>query len=1791
MICKVNRGTISKGIQQSAKRSLDFSELFDMQDEIYTPKDQQSDYQSVIDRINSSFREEVVMQFNDTLPLFTVVEPSDKLINAYLPWQFPDNSVKLSKEQDAIFTSLQRNKLISEEPVTVNGKTYYKIPEYNGGRSFEAKDRLEEIINNKQINWINIIYGYENFLIELGEVEDLPRYPEEPTLPPKATSVTKTAVLGWLDRIGFRNIQIVNKLIYKGNPIPGSAYIDFANGIMQIVEGTEDYTLPEEAMHILVELTKESRPQLYSQMKSQVINYQIYRDVINNPIYTGPLYQNEDGSRNYDKIKDEAIAKLLVQHLTQELQETETPSRNTTVYSWWQQLLDWIRSKFTSYKNPFKQALEPLNNDDITFGEFANISSDDIFLSAKSTDQIDRETPDNKAIFDAIRNRPQELGIHKIGNKYYMNNVAISDNQRVSNLRDRYNQKLFGNRGFDEAQELMNKQAREDGTYIHEVFEENINAWIDPQTGLMKRNPSRITFPLPNNPINIKMSKEIQQFVRGFMANYPTGTRFITEQIIYDPNAKNTDGSSGRFGTIDFLAILPNGTVDIIDWKSMLIQDLAGIKDYKREGISIQINEYRRILKSQYNVGKFGKIRAMPVRTFYKTFPSGNRVLTAIHIGSPNAAEIGQDEKYLRPIISPQESTGSESRDEIITKLEALYQKYIDKGYFQKDRNILNDVQEAIYEIRTSNSVDNLSNYFVDLKTKFIQLLGEEKAIVESNSKDDMSEALAMITFYEDIIENVVEPSVFLQEDTTIEKESRNKLYKSASDLNFLLRKLKSMRANLLDTQAQKVGVYNLLSPEKVVNLARRYFRSMGSQNIASVRYMFELVKKSYNRIDIETDKLLTRLKDHRFAFEQWTKANKKTDKEAISMLVDFERAKIHSKIDRTFYEERDKVLEEKKPASILAFIKKNYDIEAYDEWYAKTLAENKKIWEASTYDQDPKKNIQIIKNKIRIFETNYNIYSNPITAYGFHNTLIWSRNIKEENWYSPQYKELLKPQNKALLDMYNFMVERNKELADTGSIRDYEQYTFIPNVKKTLADILSFDDTNFIQKSGDIVAQSYNNWRRSLSVEDYELNYQGKRDPFTGEKLEQRFIPFVGKLDNEYQLKIKAAIDLKIIKNPTDIENLNQRISEWRAKSTANNQAYSLAIQKQRNISFDIFTIYGLMSKEIQKEKYLAENDEIIRGLVHIERGKPNLLQNKFGTVATDSNGKPINSNEVGKNAPILEEHAKAHFGNKIQYDADYAIKFKLREKWNKTPLGKLYKFDTAPETYNPTSVSATKFLLWLNTVNQKRILGLNAASAISNLFGGSFSSSKLYQKYLSIEDLRASWMKMTSGGFYQSEDMKKNAALVDYFLPLLQNREAFKSSQLSVNDAAKVLSQEWLMAPMRKTSETVQLNIFLALIENTAVIEGKLVNVRELAAQETNYLNRYSLPPNQRGAVEKAFNTRIKELKDKNGLLKVAQFKKEIVGGKEKIIIDIPGISRDSEDVTNLREISQTMAKDSLGEADEFDVANYKYSIWWRLFMTFKNWIPRMADVRYGEFRYDQAHHSYEYGRFRMFARALSTNYVVAVLKLVPVPYIMGKLTKGLGRESLIARARKVYDEKLTQAQELGTYNPETFITEGEFVDRFLQGTESTYAELRTMILMSFLLFIGVVAPDDDDDSSDKAYKALVRKQVNKLIDEVGFFYSPKSGIDIAGGGAPVFSLVRDSWYLGSDITQQFFGFTFEQLGLEQGEDMQEKAKPIKRAFKVFPVLKEILTYLPAVDEETAKDWGVRISDRRAF
>lgn len=1671
----------------------------------------------------------------------------------------------LSPENLQIFKRLQNAGLVSKKSFTFmrkgKDKTFYTIPKdvfYNTASLFKAepiyrknlnkKLVLDNFIKNNNLKFLRTIETEDAILIELGDFagDTFTPYESLPseTQSSKAGQLTQQKVLTFLGNIGFNNIEDVKSLVHNGSEIEGDAYVDMIKGVMQIVEGKRDVTLPEEAMHILVELIQKSDPILFSKLEKDVVNYDLYYKVIRDTAYTtNKLYQKEDGTVDYSKLKKEAIAKLLAEFLIGNTEQTiESREKVQRVSSWWKDIIDWIMAKFSKYKNPFQEALSRLEQDNTEFGVFSDLSATDTFLSAvrKSVETRDKEYEATRDVYDILRTSAAKEGFSKVDDEY-IKDGKVWEGGRVSDLVQSYYKELFKNKPLDESKREYYDMLATDGTFVHSLFEDAIRASIDGETGLLKQIPSALNESLHINETGSKMANQVMKYVQQFLSRFPEGTRFLSETIVHDK-------MNNRLGTIDFIAVEPHihedesitPKVSIFDWKTMLLEDLEGAKDYKKQGIEIQVTEYRNILRNNYNVQEFNKIRAIPIKRQYQKSSDGELHLIGLEIGNVDAAKITKP--YLRPIISQNESTGSQEKDNLVQALGGIYNKFVGILRDEKipNRQVLSEINNAIYELRVSNTIKSLNVYLQDLQGK-IDNLTKLISLEKKTDKDTISDLLGDISLFQSIFEGLA-PAKLLRTEESIPERDRITLSNVISRLDIRVEKLKQERARLLNIQAENNNIYTLLLPEKVVTGATRWFRAMGNQDIASVKLLYSLTKKAYNRIDLETGDELKKIEDLKYLFDKFIKDKGLSTKDAIGRIVNYEKGTLHSKISKDFYEKRQKIFDSKNKKAILDFVKENYNFDEYSKWYDESLKEQMAFWKSQTYSEDKEEDGRIKVWKKNEFEKNYNINKHPLTAFGRNNTLLWSRNIREDLWLSKEYQELQKPENEVLNKMHQFFVEKNRQLFDVGAIEEWQIYNFLPNVRKGLADIFSFKEKDWLSKMKDLTINKYENFKKSLTVQDYELNYSSKVDEITGEKLGERFIPYVGYIAPEDK-------------------------------------------------SFDIFSIYALMSKEISKEKYLSENDEMIRALMHIERAKQNFETNKYGKLAKRGE-KPIISQQRGQNVKILEEHAKAIAeGQTLQVDADYAFSIGLRKSWNKSFMGKLYQFDI-DESYKPTSISATKVIMWLNNFNQKRILGINISSGLSNLFGSAFSANRLYKTHISDEDLNKAWLQMTSVAFYQSDDMKKRAALVDYFLPLLNNREQFKSTQLSVNQTTKILSQEWLMYPQRKTDEIVQLNVFFALMENTGLKDGQLVNLRLMAMDETGYKDRYSKTPGERSEIEKNFEKKLAELKKQYSIIDKATFKQVERNGKKETIIELPGVDRFSETVEELRAIAQTIAKDATGNMDEFDVANYRYYIVGRMFMTFKNWIPRMADVRFSEFHKSQSHNAYEYGRFRMFWRAMSANWLATASKLVPIPYITGKATKSFGKEDLIKRAIEVYNEKKKLSQDMGHYNEKEFITEGEFVDMFVKGVENSFVEFRTMTLLFLLLTFGIMKGDDDDTDEEKSVKKLVRRQIDKMSDEVGFFYSPKSMVDIAGQTAPIMGLVKDSYYLFDNVTRQWFGVALEEMGYDDlGNSIQERAKPMKYAFKVLPVMKEILNYIPIVDNDMAKSWGIKLTDKRGF
>jgi len=315
-------------------------------------------------------------------------------------------------------------------------------------------------------------------------------------------------------------------------------------------------------------------------------------------------------------------------------------------------------------------------------------------------------------------------------------------------------------------------------------------------------------------------------------------------------------------------------------------------------------------------------------------------------------------------------------------------------------------------------------------------------------------------------------------------------------------------------------------------------------------------------------------------------------------------------------------------------------------------------------------------------------------------------------------------------------------------------------------------------------------------------------------------------------------------------------------------------------------------------------------------------------------------------------------------------------------------------------------------------------------------------------------------------------------------------------------------------------------------------------------------------RRAFEQKFEDEVKRLVEEKGILKVAQ-----VVDNEFVI---PGVNRKSESVVRLRRNVQQLTKDALGNLSEDDLRKINLTIYGKSFMIFKNWIPRLVDVRMGNLKYNNASDAYEWGRMRMVFRILSED-------------LIGSLNNLYG--SLVANQKGVDLMRELFEKKRADYEKDTGKTldmsEAEFMDLVRSNLRNQMYDVIFLTTM-FILVAALKAnmPDDEEDAATKARYRFMVKAADKFKDELTYFYDPTSFQNLVSSGIfPSLGLV-DNFRKG---TVNFFR---ENWALATGDDEAvEEIKVIKYWLKTFPFTNQMAGYLPMFYPDLAKDLGLRV------
>jgi hypothetical protein len=596
---------------------------------------------------------------------------------------------------------------------------------------------------------------------------------------------------------------------------------------------------------------------------------------------------------------------------------------------------------------------------------------------------------------------------------------------------------------------------------------------------------------------------------------------------------------------------------------------------------------------------------------------------------------------------------------------------------------------------------------------------------------------------------------------------------------------------------------------------------------------------------------------------------------------------------------------------------------------------------------------------------------------------------------------------------------------------------------------------------------------------------------------------------------------------------------------------------------STDLFKTMTLYNEFAIKFKNLKDIEEQSLQLLRAERNKKSIVTSKFGTAELKNGALNFNPNN-NQNSQLLEDMIKG-----IVYQQRF-----IESEVFDVSLGRISGFGknindklgmkVFPEDLEGRQLSVNKTINQLNNSFQLATLGFNSLSALSNFFGGQaqglINSGKYFTKseFVKVQ----AWMlvnKMGGGGV----NAKTALAALDFFMPFVDsyNRDAAKNLSLNVLDEQKL--QDYLMWMMRKGDETVQKLNFFAFLNNAVIIDNKVLNSREYLKNTEEYIEFYKGTQSERKSRSEKFEKDVKALVAERGVFKIAEIKDGV--------FSIPGVEQTSDSVIEFRRKVQQFTSDALGSLSEDNKRLINMNVYGSSLMVFKNWIPRLVDVRFGDIKYNAASDAYEWGRMRTVYSILITDIMKSINSL--------KSSIGGDNDVWIDQVRGLYDKK--RQDYFNNTGKQLDMTEDDFITLVNQNIKNQALDVVFLVtLMSTLSLLKANAPDDDEDPAVKnQYKFLV-KATDKLTDELSYFYDPSTPFNLIGRGVfPAIGLLQN-------YTKFLKSFAAENYGLIVGDQqIQDDAKPIKYLMKSFPITNQASGLLPMFFPALAKDLGIKV------
>jgi hypothetical protein len=1355
---------------------------------------------------------------------------------------------------------------------------------------------------------------------------------------------------------------------------------------------------------------------------------------------------------------------------------------------------------------------------------------------------LEKKESDKKAGVD-----PLLLDTEEAYNFYEVTNPDGTKETGIKRVTDRVKAwfaQRFPGKTFSEAEKAFNELKRTFGVEGHKDFEE-IHARYYNKDGTKKAKPD----PQPKK-INLpskEMYTKLENYYVDLIKTFHKDTLIFSEVLVYDPKEKEA-------GTLDFVAVEPSGKTHILDWKFMYIApDKNDVAWFKQGAYNVQLGRYKAILKDVYGVKNFGMTRAIPITMSFKPKnmfkPDAGFTLKGIAIGSANAADI--EDLRLIPISEETESTGEDKLDKLIVQLNAILKQVESQEVtesekeFKKER--LNILRQTIRIIQATTNISPLIETIEVMRKEGERIINDYNVIYKdrpANSKDsenkdlsdfsdDMNNFLQLSSVFSDIgldigdliwNENMTAKTKIEKEDLKQRKESFDKLNYEALQIRKSTKEITEVSRKFADKHiGQRNLVVGLLRPEAVVKGLSSIFRGVSELPLASLNILYKLTGIAQDKAKVDSqsevnelmeirDKIVKRGGDVRKFIQQ---LYQKDDKNNLVNKLIFKYSKdFRETVDAKFIEGGDR-----------NWLLQNIDVEAYKAESKKVIVERieqiKKMSLSGTDAEVKAKRKKLAEDVLLQFDITRKDFT------GFNNFIIKRHPLPK--WYSEEYKKIEKDAD--LLNLYNFIVKFNEKSKDVGYIDNQVSKTFLPFVRKTMAEELSMSNVlSAIGKFGDSL---------KIKVDDVGL---GDINQITGEL--QNSIP------KYYTHDFTKGED---------------------------------GVNDYSDVSEDLFKNIILYVQQVNKYKYMTEVEGQLNLVKTVEQFKETHLRTNRVSNVVLKNGKPEEEKGNKENTKMYDEFLRVLlYGQKyVLSDSDTPLYIGKVTDFIKGALNKV----TGKEIFKPNEkASPTSLIKLMDAANrgfQIKTLGWEIIPGIVNLFGGNVQMMAQAGNYFKSKEFRKNEIKILSQQFTNDEDKKTFIELINTFMPMKDDPSYEMYKEAGLSKLTQVNLGDMLMITMRYPEQLIEKSTFLTLLDNSMVVDGRIVNIREYVNDK--YKAKFKNSTTYHSSKE-LIESEIEQLKSTKSISAT----KKLENGK----LVIPGLDLTNRDeLRRLTNLSKNIAKNAMGNLTEGDINRMSMSIWTKSMMVFKGWIPKLADTRFSELRkviddfsvevkYDEEGNAYtegqkyEIGRLRLLGYVFMKSFTDKSTSIVDILKVNDNGILAL--DKMYVDFAKSYEERTGE---------KFTMDETEFKDMIINNLQNQIRELLVLgSLIGAMLAMGLIAPDDDEDKATKNAYRYAQKVVDKFVNELSFFYNPIEFEKILSGNMfPAIGLVTDMTKFLKHFWMQITGLDFDPE--TSFDDVRKKAMPIKYAAKSLPVTKSLLTYGSMISEDFAKEFDITI------